>query len=332
VRECIRICRQRNVTIWHAHDYKSNFLGLLVRRFHPMHLVTTAHGWVRFTSRTPLYYRIDRFCMKRYERVICVSPDLIEECQNAGIRSDLLKLIDNAICTDDYSTAAVTASDRAKFASGNVRLLIGAAGRLSEEKGFDHLIAAVGRLISHGYDVGLAIAGEGHLRDTLQKQIDSLGFAERIRLVGFLSDPRELYQASDLFVLSSLREGLPNVVLEAMASARPVIATRCNGIPRLITDNENGLVVEPGSSDQLFQAMQLCCDSEALRQRLAAEGHRTVSEHFDFRQRMQKVVAVYRSLSPELEVALPEAVRPHCISSPVNSCDSRSSEPAEALV
>ena len=105
VRDCIRICRDRNVRVWHAHDYKSNALGLLVRRFHRMHLVTTAHGWVRFTAKTPLYYEIDRFCMKRYEDVICVSQDLYDRCLESGVSIDRLHQIDNAIVLDDYSTA-----------------------------------------------------------------------------------------------------------------------------------------------------------------------------------------------------------------------------------
>lgn len=305
VRECVRICRERNVTIWHAHDYKSNALGLLVRQFHPMHLVTTAHGWVRFTTRTSLYYRVDRFCMKRYEQVICVSQDLYQQCRRSGIREDRLHLIDNAIVLEDYSTAPPAYHERTVFGIDSAALLIGAAGRLSEEKGFHHLIDAVSRLIREGQNLKLLIAGEGHLRDELQQQINELNLTNRIRLVGFLPDPRMLYRAIDLFVLSSLREGLPNVVLEAMASGRPVVATECNGIPRLLTNEENGLLVRTDSSEALYDAIRRCCESEALRLRIAREGRRTIQDRFCFDQRMQKVVNVYRQLSPELAAAVP---------------------------
>ena len=76
VRGCSRSAAASGSPIWHGHDYKSNALGLLLRRFWPMRLVTTVHGWVQQTRRTPLYYRIDRLCLPRYERVICVSDDL----------------------------------------------------------------------------------------------------------------------------------------------------------------------------------------------------------------------------------------------------------------
>ena len=73
------ICRREKVAIWHGHDYKSNALGLLLRRFWPMRLVTTVHGWVKHTRRTPLYYGIDRACLKHYEAVISVSDDLFRD-------------------------------------------------------------------------------------------------------------------------------------------------------------------------------------------------------------------------------------------------------------
>ncbi|MFY9255746.1 MAG: glycosyltransferase [Fuerstiella sp.] len=300
VKDCIRICKERNVAIWHAHDYKSNALGLLIKRFHPMHLVTTAHGWVRFTSRTPLYYWIDRFCMKRYDRVICVSQDLYEACQKSRVREQSLRLIDNAIVIDDYNPAPPTKSERWRFGFDDQHLVLGAVGRLSEEKGFDHLINAVYRLVRSGHQIGLLIAGEGHLKEALQKQIDTLELQNHVQLVGYLKDPRELYRAIDVFVLSSLREGLPNVVLEAMASQRAVVTTNVNGIPRLVTDGVNGVVVDTDSVDALHNGIQQLLENPAHCQSLAAAGRSTVEQHFSFEKRMEKIVDVYRSQSTTL--------------------------------
>ena len=86
VTSLLRECKRHRVAIWHGHDYKTNALGLLLKRFWPMRMVTTVHGWVRHTARTPLYYRIDKFCLPRYEKVICVSEDLYRECRS--IRSE----------------------------------------------------------------------------------------------------------------------------------------------------------------------------------------------------------------------------------------------------
>ena len=304
LRECLRICRSRNVDVWHAHDYKSNAIGLALSKLYPMKLVTTAHGWVRFTSRTPLYYWIDRFCMKRYEQVICVSSDLQERCVEAGINESRISLIDNAIVAEDYNPAPPTSAERLKFGFSDDRILLGAAGRLSEEKGFHHLINATSQLIAAGHNVGLIIAGEGHLKEELQQQINSLDLQGHVVLAGFLNDPRDLYRAIDIFVLSSLREGLPNVVLEAMASQRTVVTTRVNGIPRLVKDGENGVVVETDSADELYTGILRCLEHNSLRTELAFSGRQTVENEFSFARRMSRIVGVYRSLSGEIAVRI----------------------------
>ena len=168
--------------------------------------------------------------------------------------------------------------------------------RLVAEKGFDVLIKAVDQLLKSGADVELIIAGEGHETANLQAAIDQLGRQERIRLLGYRTDTKDLFQAMDLFALSSLREGLPNVVLEAMALGVPVAATRVAGVPRLIRHGENGLLIEPGSLDELVGALGQAQADPALRQRLAAEGRRTVEEKHSFRVRMDKIAALYDRL------------------------------------
>jgi glycosyltransferase involved in cell wall biosynthesis len=300
VKTAIRLCKERNVTVWHAHDYKSNALGLLIRMFHKMHLITTAHGWVNFNTRLTMYYKIDRVAMKWYKRVICVSPDLVERCQEAGMRDDRLTLIDNAIVHTDYETTPSTPAEKARFGFGPDQIVLAAVGRLSEEKGFNNLLDAVSQLVTEGHNVGLIIAGEGHLKDALQDQINQLELQHRVQLAGFLSDPRELYRAIDVYVLSSLREGLPNVVLEAMASQRTVVTTKVNGIPRLVQDGHNGLVAPTNDVEALTVGIRRCLLSANLREEMANEGRRTIEERSTFKRRMAKVVDAYRSLSPQL--------------------------------
>ena len=236
--------------------------------------------------------------MKRYEEVICVSQDLHDRCVESGVTADRLHQIDNAIVLDDYTTAPPTLMDKARFGFDSQQFLIGAVGRLSEEKGFEHLINATAKLIHSGHQICLVIAGEGHLRNQLQQQIDDLELQDHIRLCGFLPDPRDLYRAIDLFVLSSLREGLPNVVLEAMASRRAVVATNCNGIPNLVQHQQNGLVIPTDNEVALHDAMQRCVLSEDLRIHLAAAGRQTIERRFGFDRRMKKIIDVYRGLSP----------------------------------
>jgi glycosyltransferase involved in cell wall biosynthesis len=290
------ICRRQRVAIWHGHDYKSNALGLLLRRFWPMRLVTTVHGWVHHTRRTPLYYGIDRLCLPRYESVICVSEDLRQRCLACGVPADRCALVENAIDTAEFSRRLPAAEARELLGVPPGRFAIGAVGRLSAEKGFDVLIRSVAQLLKAGLDVELLIAGEGEEMPRLRSLIAELGAEARIRLLGYVPDTRKLYEALDLFALSSYREGLPNVLLEAMALAVPVIATRIAGVPRLVRDGENGLLVAPGDPQGLARGLAGLLADGLLRNRLGRAGRTTVERDYSFEVRMRKIRAIYDNL------------------------------------
>ena len=86
LRRLLQLCRAQNVSIWHGHDYKSNLYGLLLRRWWPMKLVTTVHGWTKHTARTRVYYHIDNWCLRHYDHVIVVNHHLVEHCLRHGVR------------------------------------------------------------------------------------------------------------------------------------------------------------------------------------------------------------------------------------------------------
>jgi glycosyltransferase involved in cell wall biosynthesis len=290
------VCRRERVQVWHGHDYKSNALGLLLRRFWPMRMVTTVHGWVRHTRRTPLYYRIDRFCLPRYEKVICVSPDLEQECLALGVPAERCVLIENGIDVEEFSRRQDVAEAKAQLGIAPNRLVVGAVGRLSPEKGFDLLIRAADRLLTDGTDLELLIVGDGDEQTRLNDLIALLGRGDRIRLLGYRADLRGLYEAMDLFALSSLREGLPNVLLEAMALEVPVAATRIAGVPRLITDGVNGLLVDAESVEKLAAALGRLLGDGDLRRRLGRAGRETIEARYSFATRMDRIRAIYDNL------------------------------------
>jgi glycosyltransferase involved in cell wall biosynthesis len=114
--------------------------------------------------------------------------------------------------------------------------------------------------------------------------------------LGHRGDMTEFYQALDVFCLSSRREGLPNVLLEALAMETPVAATRVAGVPSVIEHKINGLLVEPGDATALAQMLARLATDAKLRARLAAAGRRTVAERYCFAARMKKIAAVYDEL------------------------------------
>lgn len=300
VQSLLKICRQEQVAVWHGHDYKTNALGLLLKRFWPMRLVTTVHGWVHHTTRTPLYYKIDKFCLPRYEKVICVSEDLYQECRKIGVPESACVLLENGIDTEDYRRRQTVEQAKAALGFAPDQLLIGAAGRLAPEKAFDLLIRALAELRLQGHRARLVILGEGDDRPRLEALIREHNLQAVVTLAGWQSDVRRYFEAMDLFALSSLREGLPNVLLEAMALEVPCVATRIAGIPRLIQHEENGLLVEAGDQVGLTNALNVLLSQAGLREELRRAGRQTIEARYSFANRMNKLKTLYddMGLSP----------------------------------
>ena len=296
VTQALAVCKREKVTVWHGHDYKTNALGLLLKRLWPMRLVTTVHGWVQQTRRTPLYYRIDQLCLPRYERVICVSDDLLEACLSVGVPAKNCVLLENGIDASEYSRRQTVAEAKAALGLPAAGLVIGAVGRLSGEKGFDVLIRSVHALVARGLDVRLVIVGEGGERANLEGLIRELQLGDRVRLAGWQADVRGYFEAMDVFALSSLREGLPNVLLEAMALEVPVVSTRVNGVPRLIQDGRNGFLVNAGDRDGLTTALAGLLTNAALREVFRTAGRRTVETRYSFATRMHRLARLYNEL------------------------------------
>ncbi|TWU01282.1 glycosyltransferase family 4 protein [Stieleria varia] len=297
VRRLAKLCRERKVSIWHAHDYKTNVLGLQVRRHWPMKLVTTTHGWGVAGFKNQLYSSVGKACLPFYDAVIAVSDDLQRSARRWLVPASRVHLIQNAIDTEAYKRQIPRSDAKSRLGmSPESGLLLVGLGRLSAEKGFDHLIDVVSQVRSQGHRVTLWIGGEGNCREPLEQQIKSLQLQDCVRLLGHVADPKMLLQAADIFVLSSTNEGLPNVVLEAMAMETPVIATRVAGVPKLIRDGQDGLLVDIGNRQQMTDAITQLLLDPLSRDRLANQARQHIVQSYAFDRRMDHVAAVYDRL------------------------------------
>ena len=161
-------------------------------------------------------------------------------------------------------------------------------GRLVRFKGFDDLIDACAELARRRIDFICDIIGDGPLRETLQAKIEQLGLSSRVNLLGSLSQGAvlEKLQAADIFALASTTDAqgatdvFPTVILEAMASARPVVSTRLAGIPELVVDGQTGMLASPGDSTALAQALEQLLRDPELRLRFGDAGRARIEQYF----------------------------------------------------
>ncbi|QDT63298.1 glycosyltransferase [Calycomorphotria hydatis] len=291
-----RICRQEGVAIWHGHDYKSNVIGLLIRAVYRLKLVTTVHGWVSHNWRTRFYFWIDRLSMRWYQQVICVSPDLRETMIRSGVPETKTELIRNAIVLEDYQRTCSPKEARVNLGFAADIPVIGSVGRLSQEKGFDSLITAVSQLHNEGINCQCILVGEGPQRTNLEQLISQQSHPERYYLVGHQVDVRPWLETMDVFVSSSRREGLANVLLEAVAMEVPIVATELPGTQLVVEHQRTGLLVPVGDHRQLAGAIAEYLRDDTFRRQLAEQALQEVREHWSFSGRMEKVVAIYDHL------------------------------------
>jgi colanic acid/amylovoran biosynthesis glycosyltransferase len=156
-------------------------------------------------------------------------------------------------------------------------------GRLSPEKGYAGLLYAVSKLVGWGIDFKITIVGEGPLRTAIQYQANELGLKDRLELKGAIAEDETLAEigASDVFVLASLMEGLPVVLMEALALGKPVVAPSVAGIPELVTDGLNGLLFRPSDWEDLAEKIAHLAKDESARQGMSDRAYATVANEFD---------------------------------------------------
>ncbi|MHA1280620.1 MAG: glycosyltransferase family 4 protein, partial [Candidatus Helarchaeota archaeon] len=175
-------------------------------------------------------------------------------------------------------------------------LLVVAAGRLSPEKGHRYLVEAVAKTQPLERDVCYLFCGEGQCMAELQAQSRDLGIMHRCIFPGFRRDLQDIFKVMDLLVLPSLTEGLPNVVLEAFALAKPVIATKVGGVPEVIDNGKNGILVPPKRPDLLAEAINKCLFAPEISRQMGEVGYRKVKSEFTFETQTKRLESVYHEL------------------------------------
>ncbi len=154
------------------------------------------------------------------------------------------------------------------------------AGRLSPEKGFEQLIEAARIVTAQDADAGFVLFGDGPLHSALSRQIAAANLAERFVLAGFRGDLGKFLPHLDLMVLSSYTEGLPVVLLEALAAGVPVVSTAVGGAPEVVEEGRSGYLVPPGDPQALARRILDMLGADSVRRAMGAHGRRRVQEHF----------------------------------------------------
>jgi glycosyltransferase involved in cell wall biosynthesis len=174
--------------------------------------------------------------------------------------------------------------------------VVGNVAALVPHKGQRYLIDAAHLVVQRVPDARFIILGEGELREHLEKQVHEHHLEKHVLLPGFRTDVLGCIRSFDLFVMSSVTEGLGTSLLDAMAASRPIVATTAGGIPEIVEDNVNGLLVPPRDAHELAAAIVRALKDAPLRERLGAAGFARVNERFTVEQMVAETAAAYRRI------------------------------------
>lgn len=237
----------------HTHDYKSHVLGFLASRSSGLPIVATLHGWISNTINSRIYQALERRLLRYFDAIITVSPTMTSRLYKWKLPESKLFTIANGVDTDEFSPI-VSPAGRGEWGLDVEDFIFCTVGRLSREKGQEILVKAFARVLNQHRHAKLLIVGEGPDRESLRDLVIELGVEEATVFAGKRCDIPCILQAIDCYVSPSITEGMPMIVLEAMASARPIVATRVGAVGELL-DGGAGTLVPAENELDLSQAM-----------------------------------------------------------------------------
>jgi glycosyltransferase involved in cell wall biosynthesis len=294
----VALVKQLNIDIISAHEVKSDVIAYLASLLRPTAIVTTLHGWIGNSPKQRLFIALDRLIVRRFDRVIAVSGRIRDEVHAAAVPADKVRLLHNAIVIERYARTGRRGFLAELLGRPVAGPVIASIGRMSPEKGHLDLIEALGIAAARGCRMSAVLVGDGPERQRLVDRIQALGLQESVHLPGYLKQPERVLEETDLAVLPSHTEGLPNAALEALIMEVPVLATRVGGTPEVITDGETGCLVEPRSPEALADALIDFVNDPLRWKQMARRGKLQVESRFNFHSRTRELEAIYAELAP----------------------------------
>ena len=307
VRQLARLIREQRPHILHTHTAKAGAIGRLAARFagdaRPPIVVHTFHGHVLRGYFGPLrsgsFRLLERWLARSATALVAVSPEVRDDLVELGVAApEKFTVIRLGIELEERVAAGEDGRDEMRRTMGIPpdRFVVGWIGRMTAVKRTDDVLLAFKQLVEEGVDACLCMVGDGPDRAQVERQARALGIMRRCLFLGYQEDVAPFYAAFDTFLLPSGNEGTPVTTIEALAGARPVVATRVGGVPDVVRDGEDGFLVEPEAVADMADRLARLAHDPNLRRRMGEAGRDRVVARYSVQRLLDDVDGFYRGL------------------------------------
>ncbi len=292
---------QKKIDILHCHDYKATVFGLLAAKDLKITRIHTNHLWTHDDLKLRCYEFLEGILTNWFNCIVAVSDSIAKEIRPFIWDKKRLSVISNGIDFDRFKNLPQHGSLRKEYDIRGDEIVVGVIGRYAAQKGHEYLFRALAKITELDKDIliKLFVVGHGELERQFKKIVANLKIEDRVIFAGFRNDILPVLNTIDFLAMPSLSEGLPIVLLEAMAAGVPVVVTPVGGIPKLIKDGETGFVVQPKDVDGLADAIKKMIemrDHEMDRlQRIVQNAQELVEKQYSARIMAEKYYQLYQS-------------------------------------
>jgi len=282
----IKLIKKKKYNIVHVHLFPANIFVAVASLFLPKDIkwIFSEHSVYNRRRSFKIFKILDSFTYGRYLKIICVSKQ---------VQSALLNWMPSTKGKTKVVSNAVPVSGLLEIRNCKIYDIL-FVGRLTQAKGVDVLLRAI-KILKNKYSKNLkiAIVGDGPLKENLNNLTAELGVNGEVKFLGVRKDIEELMVSSKIFVLPSRWEGLPMVILEAMSRGMSIIATKVGGIPELIENGKEGILISPEDSETLARAISSLLKNEELQEKLSQAAYEKVRENYSIETYSAKMLDFY---------------------------------------
>ncbi|MCD4651696.1 MAG: glycosyltransferase [Candidatus Cloacimonetes bacterium] len=283
-----KICKDNNFRILHLHSAHAVAIGALAKYFFSA-LKLIGVRRVDFPVKNNFFSRQKYL---RMDTIVCISENIRRVMLQCGFKPEQLTTIHSGIDTRKFADVVPDSEFRIKEKIPANHLIIGTTAALVGHKDYPTLLKAAKLVLDVRSDITFMAAGEGYKRESLEQLHRELKLSNNFRFLGFRKDVGNLLKQMDLFVLSSHLEGLGTSILDAMALGLSVVGTEAGGIPEMVSNNFNGLLVPRKNPERLASALLKLCENSGLREKLGENALQT-ADKFKVSKMVEKNIGLY---------------------------------------